>query len=122
MGGASRRLSDGADDHKSWIPTAADGFQSLNDQLNGDTLKSSGRILILILLAMNKKSTATELRALTGWGKGSLQNHLEKLESAGYVKTKNVKSFTGWRLNIEITEEGLDECRKLLGTIRGLNV
>jgi len=71
---------------------------------------------------MNNKSTATELRALTGLGKGSLQNHLEKLESVGYVKTKNTKSFGGWQQTVEITQEGLDGCRELLRTIKGLNV
>jgi len=71
---------------------------------------------------MNKKSTATELRALTGLGKGSLENHLEKLEAAGYVKTKTVKSFGGWRQTVEITQEGLEGCRELLRTIQALNV
>jgi DNA-binding MarR family transcriptional regulator len=90
--------------------------------LGASGLRSSSRILILILLAMNKKTTATELRALTGLGRGSLENHLEKLESAGYVKTKNVKSFSGWRQTVEITQEGLEGCRELLRTIRALNV
>jgi DNA-binding MarR family transcriptional regulator len=71
---------------------------------------------------MNKKTTATELRALTGLGRGSLENHLEKLESAGYVKTKNVKSFSGWRQTVEITQAGLEGCRELLRSIRTLNV
>ena len=97
-------------------------IQSLNEQLGAFGLKSSSRILILILLAMNKKSTATELRALTGLGKGSLENHLEKLESAGYVKTAKVESFRGWRQTVEITQEGLEGCRELLRTIRALNV
>jgi DNA-binding MarR family transcriptional regulator len=90
--------------------------------LGASGLRSSSRILILILLAMNKKTTATELRALTGLGRGSLENHLEKLESTGYVKTKNVKSFSGWRQTVEITQEGLEGCRELLRTIRALNV
>ena len=98
------------------------GVQSLNEQLSNATLKSSSRILILILLAMNKKSTASELRVLTGLGKGSLGNHLEKLEAAGYGKTRNVKSFGGWRQTVEITQEGLDRCRDLLRTIQALNI
>lgn len=100
----------------------ADGFQSLNERLSRGALKSSSRILILILLAMNKKSTATELRVLTGLGKGSLENHLEKLETAGYVKTRNIKVFGGWRQVVEITQEGLDECRELLLAIRTMDV
>ena len=78
--------------------------------------------MILILLAMNKKATASELRALTGLGRGSLQNHLEKLESAGYVRTKNVKSFGGRRQTVEITQEGIDACREVLRTIQGLHL
>lgn len=104
------------------VPPSTDTLQSLSERLNRGSLKSSGRILILILLAMNKKSTAKELRALTGFGKGSLENHLEKLESAGYVRTRNVKSFGGWRQTVEVTEEGLKECRELLLAIRTLDV
>ncbi len=70
---------------------------------------------------MNKRSMATELRALTGLGKGSLENHLEKLESAGYVKTRNVKSFGGWRQTVEITQGGSTSAELLLA-IRILDV
>jgi DNA-binding MarR family transcriptional regulator len=105
------------------VPPSSDrAIRSLNDQLGSSSLKSSSRILILILLVMNKKLTATALRALTGLQRGSLQNHLEKLEAAGYVKTKNVKSFDGWRQTVEITQEGLDRCRELLRTINTLDV
>lgn len=102
--------------------SSAKSFQSLHEKLNSASLKSSSRVLILILLAMNRKSTATELRALTGLNRGSLQNHLEKLESAGYVRTKNVKSFGGWRQTVEITQKGIDECRELLQSIQALKV
>lgn len=103
-------------------PPPIQTLQSLNEQLGSAGLKSSSRILILILLAMNKKLAATELRSLTGLGKGSLENHLQKLEAAGYVKTRNVKSFNGRRQAVEITQQGLDECRELLRAIRTLNV
>ena len=71
---------------------------------------------------MNRKSTAAELRAITGLGKGSLENHLEKLESAGLVKKRNVKSFSGWRQTVEITVEGLERCQELLQSIKALSV
>jgi DNA-binding MarR family transcriptional regulator len=103
-------------------PTLAKTVQSLSEQLNNAGLRSSSRVLILILLAMNKRSTASELRVLTGLGRGSLENHLGKLESVGYVKTKNVKSFGGWRQTVEITQAGLEECRELLRTIQALNI
>jgi DNA-binding MarR family transcriptional regulator len=85
-------------------------------------LKSSTRILILILLAMNKKLSSIELRSLIGLGKGSLENHLEKLEVVGYVKTRNVKLFGGRKQTVEITKEGLDACRTLLQKIRSLEI
>ena len=115
-------MSDGPDGPESSVRSSASSFQSLSDQLSHASLKSSSRIMILILLAMNKKSTATELRTLTGLGKGSLQNHLEKLEAVGYVKTKNAKSFGGWRQTVEITQKGLDGARELLRAVNGLNV
>jgi DNA-binding MarR family transcriptional regulator len=115
-------LSDSEDKPDGPAPSPAENFQSLNERLSSASLKSSGRLLILILLAMNKKATAAELRALTGLARGSLQNHLEKLESAGYVRTKNVKSFGGWRQTVEITREGINECRELLRTIQALKV
>ena len=116
-------MSDGGDKPNDGLALSTPGnIQSLNEQLNKATLKSSSRLLILILLAMHKRSTASELRALTGLARGSLENHLEKLESAGYVRTAKVKSFSGWRQNVEITQEGLEGCRELLRTIRALNV
>ncbi len=99
-----------------------DPLKSLNDRLSGVGLKSSTRILILILLAMNRKMSAVELRALLGLGKGSLENHLATLEAAGYVRTRNAPSFRGLRLSVEITETGLESCRALLRSIRDLEV
>jgi len=115
-------LSDSGEKSDDPATSPTENFQSLNEQLSSGSLKSSSRILILILLTMNNKSTAPELRALMGLTRGSLQNHLEKLESAGYVRTRNVKQFGGRRQTVEITQEGIDECRKLLRTIQGLNV
>ena len=58
------------------------------------------------------------LLGLTGTGKGSLFNHLEKLEASGYVTTKTIKTFGGYRTNVEITERGLEAYNSLL---RALN-
>jgi DNA-binding MarR family transcriptional regulator len=97
-------------------------IKSLNDQLGESCLKSSTRILILILLAMNKKLSSVKLRDLIGVGKGSLENHLEKLEAAGYVKVRNVLSWGGTRQIVEVTEKGLADCRSLLHKIQGIDV
>ena len=106
-------------------PSPDQSIRSLNEQLADASLRSSSRILILILLAMNKKSTATELRALTGLGKGSLENHLNRLESFGYVKLTYAKSIGARgvpRQNVEITEKGLEACRALVRSVSRLSL
>ena len=99
-----------------------DTIKSLNEQLNDPSLKSSTRILILILLAMNKKLSASELRSLVGLGKGSLENHLAKMTASGLIRVKSVRSWGGIHQVVEITEKGLEECRSLLRKIHSLNV
>jgi DNA-binding MarR family transcriptional regulator len=98
-------------------------IKSLNEQLGASALKSSTRILILVLLAQARRMSSVELRTLTGLGKGSLENHLDKLESYGYVKISNAKSFGARgspRQIVEITEGGLDACRALVKSISSL--
>jgi DNA-binding MarR family transcriptional regulator len=100
----------------------ADAIKSLNEQLGDPIFKSSTRILILILLAMNKKLTAVELRSFVGLGKGSLENHLAKLEDSGLVKVRFVQSWGGTRQVVEITEKGLEDCRSLLRKMHNIDV
>jgi predicted transcriptional regulator len=100
-----------------------DAIRSLNEQLSDSTFKSSSRILILVLLAQARRMSSVELRTLTGLGKGSLENHLNKLESFGYVTISNAKSIGGRgspMQTIEITLEGLDACRALVKSISSL--
>ncbi len=99
-----------------------EAIKSLNEQLSEPSLKSSARILILILLAMNKKMSAPQLRSLVGLGKGSLENHLAKLEVSGLVKVRSVRSWGGSHQVVEITEKGLAECKSLLKKIHSLDV
>jgi DNA-binding PadR family transcriptional regulator len=100
-------------------------IHSLNEQLSDATFKSSTRILILVMLALNRKISSVELRTLTGLGKGSLENHLNKLESYGYVVVSNTKSI-GARGNprqiVEITDKGIDACRSLVKSISSLDL
>jgi DNA-binding MarR family transcriptional regulator len=102
----------------------AEAIKSLNQQLSDPSLKSSTRILMLILLTMNKKMSSSELRALMGLGKGSLENHLEKMEAAGQVTIRKSKSFSGNGMSqtVEVTGKGLRDCKVLLEKIRGLDV
>ncbi len=55
-------------------------------------------------------------------GRSSLGNHLEKLELAGYIRTKVINSFAGKRQVFEITDKGLEESRILLDRIRSLDI
>jgi DNA-binding MarR family transcriptional regulator len=95
-------------------------LRSLNDQLNDPSLKSSVRIMILISLTINGKMSFVELLALTNLGKGSLENHLVKLEASGLVQTKNVKTFGGMRQVVQITGRGSEACRLLLQKLQEL--
>jgi DNA-binding MarR family transcriptional regulator len=100
-------------------------IKSLNEQLSDSTFKSSTRILILVLLAQARRMSSVELRTLTGLGKGSLENHLNKLESFGYVTISNAKSIGARgspRQVVETTEKGLDACRTLVKSISSLTL
>jgi DNA-binding MarR family transcriptional regulator len=103
------------------IPNEA-AIKSLNEQLSDPIFKSSTRILILILLSMNKKLSASELRSLIGLGKGSLENHLAKLEASGLINVRSVRSWGGRHQVVEITGKGLEDCRSLLRNIHSLDV
>jgi Transcriptional regulators len=95
-------------------------LQALGEQFNDPALKSSTRILILISLALNKKLRFVDLMLLTGMGKGSLSNHLDKLEAAGYVERKSLMTIRGPRIVVEVTAKGLvvyANFVKLLGKI-----
>ena len=83
-------------------------------------MKSSTRILILFSLALNGKLGFVDLLNLTGMGKGSLSNHLEKLEVSGYIRTKNVMTFSGSRIVAEITEKGMQSYNELLTLLKQL--
>ena len=103
----------------------SEAIRSLKEQLDDSTFKSSARILILVLLALARRMSSVQLRTLTGLGKGSLENHLNKLESFGYVRLSYEKSMGARgvpRQTVEITEKGLEGCRELLRNIRSLNV
>jgi DNA-binding MarR family transcriptional regulator len=100
-----------------------EAVRSLNEQLNDSTFKSSTRILILVLLSLARKMSAVQLRTITGLGKGSLENHLNKLEGFGYIRLSYEKSLGARgvsRQMVEITEEGIDACRALVKSMSSL--
>jgi DNA-binding MarR family transcriptional regulator len=98
-----------------------EALKSLREQLSDPCLKSSTRVLILISLAMNTRLGFIDLLRLTGMGKGSLSNHLEKLEAAEYVKTKRVMVWGGHRVMVEITPKGLGVYENYVNTMRLLS-
>jgi DNA-binding MarR family transcriptional regulator len=97
-----------------------DALKSLSEQFNDPCLKSSTRVLILFSLALNKRLGFVDLLKLTGTGKGSLSNHLEKLESSGYIKQRTQMTFGGSRIVAEITAKGLESYDTLLSSLKKL--
>ena len=73
--------------------TEEKALDMLREQFSDPTLRSSTRVLILISLALNRKMTFVGLLTLTGVGKGSLSNHLEKLESSGFITISTKETF-----------------------------
>lgn len=99
-------------------------IEELGLKLREPVLKSSTRMLMIISLSIHKKLTFTELLQLTSVGKGSLSNHIEKLQEVGLVRSRTVFSFSGPRLVIEITESGKEiyvEYQNLLRKLMFLN-
>ena len=102
-----------------------EAIRSLREQLDDSTFKSSARILILVLLALARRMSSVQLRTLTGLGKGSLENHLNKLESFASVRLSYAKSMAARgvpRQTVEITGKGLDACRALVKTVSSLTL
>ena len=99
---------------------ANDALKALADQLSDPALKSSARVVILMSLSINKKLSFIELLELTGLGKGSLENHLDRLSNSLYIRTRNIKTFGGMREMVEITTKGEDVCRSLLTGLKNV--
>ncbi len=95
-------------------------LEKLSMLLNEPVMKSTARLSILITLALNRKLTFTELLTITSIGKGSLSNHIEKLESNGLVNVRTILRSSGPRVIIEITEKGVAAYRKYSEILRYL--
>jgi DNA-binding MarR family transcriptional regulator len=100
--------------------SASAALNALRGQLSDPSLSSSTRVLILVSLAFNRKVTFMDLLTLTRIGKGSLSNHLQKLEGSGYIVLRTKATFSGDRCIIEITEKGLVAYRTLVNTMSAL--
>ena len=76
-----------------------DLLETLGKQLNEPVMKSTARLIIIISLAINRKLSFTDLLTITSLGKGSLSNHLEKLQKNGLIKIKTVFKQNGPRVS-----------------------
>ena len=92
-------------------------YAELFETISDPALKSSVRLMILVSLGMNKRMNFSDLLKLTGSGKGSLHNHITKLESAGYISTRKYSFFSSPKLKIEITEKGMGVVQKYLDIV-----
>jgi DNA-binding MarR family transcriptional regulator len=114
MSGSDPEREEGEISEKKVGSTENNNLKFLSSQLSDPALRSSARLLILISLSINKKLSFLELLALTGLGKGSLENHIEKLSASEYVTARNIKTFSGVREVVEITKKGQEKCSSLL--------
>jgi DNA-binding MarR family transcriptional regulator len=89
-------------------------IRELAELFDDVTMKSSVRLLIVISLSINRRMVFTDLLKLTGAGKGSLSNHLERLSIGGYIRLRVIPTLGGPRTIAEITQKGLDLYRKYL--------
>lgn len=89
-------------------------FSDLFLFLKDPALKSSVRLLILISLGMNQNLHFSDLLKLTGTGKGSLHNHLSKLESSGFISITRYSFFSSARVKVRLTAKGEEVVRQYL--------
>jgi len=92
-------------------------IRELAELFDDSIMKSSTRLLIVVSLSVNKRMVFTDLLKLTGVGKGSLSNHLERLSAGGYIRLRVTPTLRGPRTVAEITQKGLDTYQKYLGII-----
>lgn len=97
-------------------------FSDLFTYLREPALKSSIRLLILISLGMNTRLNFSDLLRLTGVGKGSLHNHITKLESSGFVATTRYSFFSSQRVRVQLTPKGEAVVRQYLEGVRSTSV
>lgn len=96
-------------------------FSDVFDHLRDPALKSSIRLLILLSLGMNTRLNFSDLLKLTRVGKGSLHNHIMKLESSGFVSTTKYSFFSSQRLRVELTQKGENFVKIYLKSIRSIS-
>ncbi|MGP6220727.1 transcriptional regulator [Caldiplasma sukawensis] len=81
-------------------------IEKLSSNLGEPVLKSSQRLLIIIILSIYGRMRFYELQRTLGIGKGSLSNHLEKLQQNGIVVIRNVLTIYGPGKAVELSQKG----------------
>lgn len=92
-------------------------LSQLAEELTNTPFKSSVRLIILMSLGVSKRMRLTDLMIITGCGKGSISNHIKKLEDSGFVTTRDVSVFTSPRIIVEITDKGMVFYNKYLDLV-----
>ncbi len=95
-------------------------FIDLFNKVKKSPLQSSIRLIILMSLAVNEKMKFSDLLKLTQCSKGSLSNHISKLEDSGLITTKHVSFFTSPRLIIKITDNGMKVYEEYINTFQNI--
>ncbi|WMT50577.1 MAG: transcriptional regulator [Ferroplasma sp.] len=83
-----------------------DLLKQISVELSNTPLTSSSRLIIVMSLAIGRRMKLSDLMKVTGCGKGSIENHILKLEEGGFIKTEKVSFFKSPRVYAELTDKG----------------
>lgn len=95
-------------------------LSQLAEEITNTPFKSSVRLIILLSLGISGKMRLTDLMLITGCGKGSISNHIKKLEESGFITTRDVSVFTSSRIVVEITNKGVDFYNRYLNMVESI--
>ena len=83
-----------------------DLLRQISVEISNKPMDSSSRLIIIMALAVSKRMKLSDLMKVTGCGKGSIENHISKLESYGFIKTEKISFFKSPRVYAELTDSG----------------
>ena len=81
-------------------------LRQISVEMSNTPLTSSSRLIIVMSLAIGRRMKLSDLMKVTGCGKGSIENHILKLEESGFIKTEKVSFFKSPRVYAELTDKG----------------
>lgn len=90
--------------------------------LQNRALKSTIRLIILLIIALNTRITFSQLHKYIGGSKGSLKNNLDILEEEELIKSHYVFSLKGPRIVYELTEKGSKTYKEYLEMLNNIKV